>query len=74
MTVPSARTPPSALAAQPSDDPPPRLSLKPPGPRSGLLDGAWWPRSRGIARELPAPTALLDSRSPARRTHVGETT
>ncbi|WP_371655388.1 MULTISPECIES: DUF5994 family protein [unclassified Streptomyces] len=60
MTVLAARTPPTALTAQPSGHPPFRLSLRPPGPHSGLLDGAWWPRSRDLARELPALTDLLD--------------
>jgi hypothetical protein len=39
---------------------PVRLSLKPPGPATGLLDGAWWPRSRNLTWELPALTAVLD--------------
>lgn len=42
--------------------PPARLSLTPAGPLPGLLDGAWWPRSRDLMRELPALTAVLDSR------------
>jgi hypothetical protein len=37
-----------------------RLALKPEGPRSGLLDGAWWPRTRDLNRELPALTKVLD--------------
>ncbi|MGW6526706.1 DUF5994 family protein [Streptomyces venezuelae] len=60
MTVLTARPPPTATAAKPSDCPPLRLSVKPPGPLTGLLDGAWWPRSRDLARELPALTDLLD--------------
>lgn len=31
-----------------------RLRLKPLAPASGHLDGAWWPRSRDLAAELPA--------------------
>ncbi|WP_415925366.1 DUF5994 family protein [Streptomyces sp. ME19-01-6] len=32
------------------------------GPVPGLLDGAWWPRSRDLLRELPALTDVLDAR------------
>ncbi|WP_058044396.1 DUF5994 family protein [Streptomyces roseifaciens] len=39
--------------------PPARLSLTP-GTASGLLDGAWWPRSRDLSRELPALAERLD--------------
>ncbi|MFL5994658.1 MAG: DUF5994 family protein [Streptomyces sp.] len=38
-----------------------RLALKTDGPSRGLLDGAWWPRSRDLLRELPALTDALDS-------------
>jgi hypothetical protein len=37
-----------------------RLSLTPAGSAPGLLDGAWWPRSRDLFRELPALTDVLD--------------
>ncbi|WP_030609313.1 DUF5994 family protein [Streptomyces fulvoviolaceus] len=37
-----------------------RLSLAPVGPAPALLDGAWWPRSRDMAAELPSLTAVLD--------------
>ncbi|MFI7015497.1 DUF5994 family protein [Streptomyces sp. NPDC050164] len=37
-----------------------RLSLAPVGPVPALLDGAWWPRSRDLAAELPSLTAVLD--------------
>lgn len=37
-----------------------RLSLTPAGSVPGLLDGAWWPRSRDLSRELPALTDALD--------------
>ncbi|MFF1405913.1 DUF5994 family protein [Streptomyces sp. NPDC058294] len=40
--------------------PPARLVLKPDGHSRGLLDGAWWPRSRDLLRELPALTDALD--------------
>ncbi|MFJ6530023.1 DUF5994 family protein [Streptomyces longwoodensis] len=36
------------------------------GPSRGLLDGAWWPRSRGLLRELPAlADALADALHPS---------
>jgi hypothetical protein len=37
-----------------------RLALKTDGPTRGLLDGAWWPRSRDLLTELPALTGMLD--------------
>ncbi|KOG52445.1 MULTISPECIES: DUF5994 family protein [Streptomyces] len=37
-----------------------RLRLTPTNRRSGPLDGAWWPCSRDLVRELPALTAALD--------------
>ncbi|MFK8844860.1 DUF5994 family protein [Streptomyces sp. Ac-502] len=40
--------------------PPVRVSLKPAGADRGFLDGAWWPRSSDLARELPSLTDLLD--------------
>ncbi len=39
--------------------PPARLALTP-GTTAGLLDGAWWPRSRDLSLELPALMARLD--------------
>lgn len=39
---------------------PARLSLTPKTALAGLLDGAWWPRSRDLAAELPALAAALD--------------
>ncbi|MDQ0992108.1 hypothetical protein QFZ74_003336 [Streptomyces sp. V3I7] len=41
---------------------PARLSLTPPCPDPGLLDGAWWPRSRDLLREIPTLTDALDAR------------
>ena len=40
--------------------PPARLALKTDGRSRGLLDGAWWPRSRDLLRELPTLTDALD--------------
>ncbi|GAA3800738.1 DUF5994 family protein [Streptomyces coacervatus] len=37
-----------------------RLALKTDGSSRGLLDGAWWPRSRDLLSELPALTDVLD--------------
>jgi hypothetical protein len=37
-----------------------RLSLKPDTRITGHLDGAWWPRSRDMALELPALVTVLD--------------
>lgn len=37
-----------------------RLALKTAGTSRGLLDGAWWPRSRDLLSELPALTDVLD--------------
>ncbi|MFJ2564810.1 DUF5994 family protein [Streptomyces sp. NPDC094154] len=37
-----------------------RLALNTDGTSRGLLDGAWWPRSRDLLSELPALTDVLD--------------
>ncbi|MCX4880605.1 DUF5994 family protein [Streptomyces sp. NBC_00847] len=52
--------PPTAEAEDRSSSSPLRLSLAPLGPPPALLDGAWWPRSRDLAAELPSLTAVLD--------------
>ncbi|GGY66954.1 MULTISPECIES: DUF5994 family protein [Streptomyces] len=44
-----------------SGDPAARIALRPVGSSPGLLDGAWWPRSRDLLRELPA---LIDALAP----------
>jgi hypothetical protein len=36
-----------------------RLRLKPKAPTTGYVDGAWWPRSRDLAAELPALAEVL---------------
>ncbi|MFI6207423.1 DUF5994 family protein [Streptomyces sp. NPDC051041] len=54
--------PPAAEADDRFPPSSPRLSLAPAGPAPALLDGAWWPRSRDLAAELPALTAVLDPR------------
>ncbi|MFH8410517.1 DUF5994 family protein [Streptomyces sp. NPDC018019] len=60
MTVITERPSPAAPTAGPSVHPPVRLSLKPSGSQTRLLDGAWWPRSRDLARELPALAEQLE--------------
>ncbi|MFC8964416.1 DUF5994 family protein [Streptomyces sp. NPDC057094] len=50
---------PSAESVEP---PAARLALKTEGGARGLLDGAWWPRSRDLLIELPELTRVLDSR------------
>ncbi|MBO8203228.1 hypothetical protein JW613_33850 [Streptomyces smyrnaeus] len=62
MKVITEHPPTTTPVAQADGYPPVRLSLKPPGPPSGLLDGAWWPHSRDLTRELAALTELLDPR------------
>ncbi|MFB6872094.1 DUF5994 family protein [Streptomyces sp. NPDC056323] len=39
-----------------------RLSLTPKSTLAGLLDGAWWPRSRDLATELPPLVDALEER------------
>lgn len=51
------QTPRSSAAGQRSDQPP-RLKLKSQAATTGHVDGAWWPRSRDLAVELP--TLLTD--------------
>jgi len=38
---------------------PPRLSIEPSLSHTGMFDGAWWPRSRRLDRELPALVLAL---------------
>jgi hypothetical protein len=40
----------------------PRLRLKPKGPPSGYVDGAWWPHSDDLTAELPDLLAVLSVR------------
>jgi hypothetical protein len=51
---------PEAAGLSPETDQPLRLQLSARGIRPGLLDGAWWPYSRDLARELPPLLAVLD--------------
>lgn len=58
MTVTTDHVSPSP---DPLVPPPARLSLKLVTDAPGLLDGAWWPRSRDLSRELPS---LVDALAP----------
>jgi Family of unknown function (DUF5994) len=42
--------------------PTPRLRLKPKAARTGYVDGAWWPSSDDLAKELPDLLAVLSVR------------
>ncbi|MFZ3492980.1 DUF5994 family protein [Streptomyces sp. 5.8] len=53
-------TPPAPSAAAPPR--PARLVLTPKTTLAGQLDGAWWPRSRDLAAELPVLVAALAER------------
>jgi len=50
--------PPATTANEPPRYPL-RLRLRPKAPTSGHVDGAWWPRSRDLAAELPSLLAVL---------------
>lgn len=39
-----------------------RVMLKPVAPATGAVDGAWWPRDRDLAAELPALFAAVSDR------------
>ena len=41
-------------------EPPARILLKPRSEHPGMVNGAWWPRSRDLVRELPLLVAALD--------------
>ncbi|SER72862.1 hypothetical protein SAMN05216188_114186 [Lentzea xinjiangensis] len=50
---------PTAVAADEQLRCPLRLRLRPKALTTGYVDGAWWPRSRDLAAELPALLAVL---------------
>ncbi|RZU15149.1 DUF5994 family protein [Streptomyces sp. BK239] len=56
----SATLYPTLPHREPVTAPAARLALKTDGASRGLLDGAWWPRSRDLLSELPALTDVLD--------------
>jgi hypothetical protein len=37
-----------------------RIRIKPPSDHRGMVDGAWWPRTRDLSRELPLLIAALE--------------
>jgi len=49
-------------ASTPVVDPAPavRLRIKPTSTHTGMVNGAWWPHSRDLVRELPPLIAALD--------------
>ncbi|MFD5336480.1 DUF5994 family protein [Streptomyces hawaiiensis] len=56
----SATLHPTLPHLEPIAPPAARLALRTDGASRGLLDGAWWPRSRDLLSELPALTGVLD--------------
>lgn len=50
---------PHAQTTDPATRSPLRLRLKPKGPVTGYVDGAWWPRSRDLTAEIPALAEVL---------------
>ncbi|MGP3965715.1 DUF5994 family protein [Nonomuraea sp. 3N208] len=52
----------SVTAAAPTAHSAPRLSLNPLVDRRGTVDGAWWPRTRDAAAELPTLISAVDQR------------
>jgi hypothetical protein len=58
ITATNAALPGSPAAGGPQA----RLELKPDGPRTGSVDGGWWPRSRNLEEQLPALLAALRER------------
>ncbi|MFI7013364.1 DUF5994 family protein [Streptomyces sp. NPDC050164] len=60
VRIMSATLVPSLPHLEPVAAPAARLALKTDGTSRGLLDGAWWPRSRDLLSELPALTDVLD--------------
>jgi hypothetical protein len=50
---------PPAVTANEQPRYPLRLRLRPKALTTGYVDGAWWPRSRDLAAELPALLAVL---------------
>jgi Family of unknown function (DUF5994) len=60
MTLVQARTDVGQGNSPPEHTP--RLRLKPKAPRSGYVDGAWWPHSDDLAAELPDLLTVLSVR------------
>ena len=60
MSTRSPTSPDSLRLVAPSAKTAPRLRLEPTGSHQGMLDGAWWPRSRNPASELPSLILAID--------------
>ncbi|MEU9327615.1 DUF5994 family protein [Streptomyces canus] len=60
VRIMSATLYPTVAHPEPVAAPAARLALKTDGASRGLLDGAWWPRSRDLLSELPLLTDVLD--------------
>ena len=60
MTPPESRTASGPRTQGPENTP--RLRLKPKAPTSGHVDGAWWPHSDDLVKELPDLLAVLSVR------------
>ncbi|WP_149548743.1 DUF5994 family protein [Streptomyces marokkonensis] len=60
VRIMSATLYPTLPHPEPVAAPAARLALRTDGTSHGLLDGAWWPRSRDLLSELPALTDVLD--------------
>ncbi|WP_406601738.1 DUF5994 family protein [Lentzea sokolovensis] len=59
MSAPHLSHAPPAMKASEQPRCPLRLRLRPKAPTTGHVDGAWWPRTRDLAAELPALLAVL---------------
>ncbi len=59
MSAPHLSTAPPAVTATEQPRQQLRLKLRPKALTTGYVDGAWWPRSRNLAAELPALLAVL---------------
>ncbi|WP_197289088.1 DUF5994 family protein [Nocardia sp. NRRL S-836] len=58
-SAPHLSTAPPAVTASEQPRSALRLRLRPKALTTGYVDGAWWPRSRDLAAELPALLAVL---------------
>ena len=55
-----APTAPAVAVPAPAPAPALRLAVKPVGTPTGLLDGAWWPHSGDLQKELPSLLSALE--------------
>ncbi|HTK64700.1 MAG TPA: DUF5994 family protein [Pseudonocardia sp.] len=62
MSTTATTSAPAAPAGTDHDRADARLRLKPDGPITGYVDGAWWPRSGDLAAEVPALAAAVGDR------------